>query len=125
MAKRYLEDPETWESQLSDAERLLKVLQTEKIGARIGALERTARQLESSEDTEAAWRRLLTLCMQTLEPSLRDQPRQNLDLALGLIHAWRLSGTTLSPRLALEWASVRSFFPSQRTLSSFLHPSYL
>jgi len=125
LAQRYVADPDGWDARVSDAERLISVLQTATTGVQCGTLERMARRMESEEDVEAAWRQSLLFCMHALGSSFREQPRVASELALGLLHAWRLAGTTLSPRLALEWARVRPFYPSERTLSSFLSSSYL
>jgi hypothetical protein len=109
----------------AEAKALLKTLQNDPLGMQCAALEKLAHQLEAQDDPESAWRSFLMLLMEEWSGHHEAQPNEALRLGIGLTHAWQLAGTSLSPRLALEWSAVRPYLISERSLPSFLNPSYL
>ncbi|MFA6429614.1 MAG: AAA family ATPase [Patescibacteria group bacterium] len=124
VALRYTEDADAWRAQRASAAQTMQMLAHRPLGVACGALERTARCCDAEEDPESAWRAWLSMSMQELGPLFVTDPRKATDIALGLVHAWTLAGTTLSPRLGLEWALSRSSLSSS-IFPSVLYPSYL
>jgi hypothetical protein len=123
-AKRFLDQTEELEREWQQVQATLQMLRCAPLGRCCGELERVSHELESAEDTESAWRQWLGLGMQGLAQMFREEPKKAAELGQGLLHAWKLAGTTLSPRLALEWALARPYL-TNRKISSFLYPSYL
>ncbi len=105
----WLHHQEERRAQRREAEELVATLVGAPLGVQCAALERLATRLEAHEDAESAWRQQLSEMMRACEHVLRDQPREGARLALGLAHAWQLAGSSLSPRLALEWAATRTY----------------
>jgi len=123
-ARRFIEQADELEHAWQQVQTTLEILRTAPLGRVSGELERVSRHLETAEDSEAAWREWLSLAMQDLGRVFRTAPDRAVPLGLGLVHAWKLAGTTLSPRLALEWAHARPYLTS-RSIPFFLYPSYL
>lgn len=88
---------------------LLRILLTPPIGKACEALERLTKAMENSADPEQAWREKLERVMQGLRPYLFQDPKNALRIGLGLADAWRLAGSAVSPRLALEAAALKPY----------------
>lgn len=125
VALRLLEDPSSWQAEGAQSRELLQTLVQSPLGVQVAELERVAQSMEAQEDTEAAWRSLLQRLMQDAAGLLATQPTEGSRLAHGIIHAWRLAGSSLSPRLAFEWAAVRPSLEPSFTIPSSLTISYL
>lgn len=124
VARRWMEDRETMRIQSIEAQKIWQALQVGPVGQRLQAIERFARSVESAEDTEAAWRQALTQIMQVASRPT-DDPAQSLRVGMGLMHAWQLAGSSLSPKLALEWAAVLPYIREDHSTFMFLTSSYL
>ncbi len=124
LALRWLEEGSEWRSSFLAGSRLLQTLQTSPVGVQCAALERIAKSCESTEDAEAAWRVQLGLFMRAWSVACPEDPAAATRVGLGLLHAWRLAGTSLSPRLGLEWSAVQPY-SMEDAVPTFLQTSYL
>lgn len=124
LAKRLLQGRKEWEGERARAKRFVEVLVQAPLGKKLAAIEEISQLIERSDEVERGWRTFLQLCMQAEALLFIDHPKQSAHVAAGLIHAWRLVGSSLSPRFALEWCTVRPTL-SSRSLPSFLHTTVL
>jgi len=108
-----------------DPRSLLETLRSAPLGLQCQALEKIAKEMESSEDASDAWRELLQSLMRHSSSLLLENGAIGARIGFGLIHAWHLTQTTLSPRLALEWQAVQPYIIDDSSIPSFLKPSYL
>jgi len=121
----YLAHPNEWTERKKSAEKILATLQNASLGMQCQTLEQLSQSIEANEDTGAAWQNELSLLMRTCETLFIEDPKNAARIGRGLIHAWHLSHTNLSPRLALEWAAVASSLNENISVPSFLQPTYL
>lgn len=103
---------------------LMETLVSSPMGVQCQALEKRSQQLEATDDASDAWREELQGLMADCRSLFSSDPRCALRVGHGLIHAWYLTSTNLSPRLALEWAAASSYLISE-SIPSFLLPRYL
>lgn len=120
-----LDDPSAAKDEEAEISALLRAFHQDRIGVQSAALERAAKFCESAEDAEAMWRRILTRLMAEMETLFAEDPKKAMRVASGLIHAWFLAGTSLSPRLGLEWNALKPYIRDNHSVFSFLNPSYL
>ncbi|MDO8584295.1 MAG: AAA family ATPase [bacterium] len=123
IAFHLLEDAGAWQEQTTAAQTLIRAFSS-PTGFLCQTLEQTAQTLDAQEDTPEAWRAFLQTSMRTFAASATDQPEHFLRFGHGLIHAWHLTRTTLTPRLALEWAAVSPYHKEEST-PAFLQIPYL
>ncbi|MDP3793852.1 MAG: AAA family ATPase [Candidatus Uhrbacteria bacterium] len=95
------------------------------LGVSCAALEKLSQSCEAQEESEQAWREALQSLMRLCMELFATNPQKAISLGQGLTHAWQLIGTSLSPRLALEWAAVPSSIKKNISLPSFLDCPYL
>ncbi len=76
----------------------------EPLGKKFAVIEKIAQAVEAQDDVETAWREALERLMRALDARFVSEPVISSQLGKGLSHAWRLVGTAISPRLALEYA---------------------
>lgn len=107
-----------------DIQGFLHSLYTEPVGKQLAMIESFAKYAESQEIPERAWRTQLEQAMEVNRELFSKDPKRSIEVAEGLIHAWKLVGSSLSPRFALEWCGVRHFIPPT-SLPSFLEIHYL
>jgi DNA polymerase III delta prime subunit len=107
------------------AMRLLAVLLKEPLGKQVAELEAIAKMFEADDDTETVWRDFLTELMHGLDTLYLSDPMFAKRIGQGLCLAWKLSGTSLSPRLGLEWAAVQPYLRGERSYPSFLKTSFV
>lgn len=124
LALRWLEEGSTWRSSFQASGRLLQTLQTDPVGVQCAALERIAKSCESTEDVEASWREQLGLFMRAWSGTCSSDPSSAVRVGQGLVQAWRLAGTSLSPRLGLEWSAVQPYSMGD-SVPTFLQTPYL
>lgn len=117
------EGADVWEEERHRAASAVKNFLA-PIGVQCQAYEQLAAFVETNEDTGGAWRSMLSAMMQESINLARQNPKMFLRAGNGLIHAWHLSQTTLSPRLALEWAAVSPYL-NEESIPSFLRHFYL
>ena len=110
---------------LPDQSALFNVLITKSLGLQCAILEPLNKLMENENDPEQKWRDVLHSLMQNCRQAMIEQPETAHALGRGLIHAWHLNGSSLSPRLALEWAAIPSSIKSNLSLPSFLESSFL
>jgi DNA polymerase-3 subunit delta' len=108
-AERLLADRAAWQAMEADTAHLLETLHREPIGRQCGALERLAQACEKTDDAETAWRAHLLEMMGRMDRYFAEDPVRALQVGRGLVLAWQLAGTTLSPRLGLEWSAVAPY----------------
>jgi uncharacterized protein (DUF1778 family) len=121
LAKRILEGRKDFELERTRATKFVETLQTASLGARLAAIEEITQSIERSDEPERRWREFLQLCMQAAGERFAMTPVESARVSAGLIHAWKMVGSSLSPRFALEWSGVQSTL-SHRSLPSFLQP---
>lgn len=124
-AKRFLEDPESFLSRERQAAALFDAMTKRSAGHALAALESASKSIESEEDVEAAWRSHLGQWMELCTARFADDPAGAARFANGLIYAWRLAGSAVSPRLALEWTALSPYLVEQQTIDAFYRPRYL
>ena len=125
MIKRFVAEDAEWTEREKWARESWKALMEGPIGKSSGMLEQMTQVIEKKDDVEAEWRAILRLMMRECQYSFSERPHESTRLAHGLFHAWRLVGSSLSPRLALEWSAVQPYLIEEPFIPSFLHPSYL
>lgn len=125
IAKKLLENPSLWKERRESARALVQTLCRATVGVQCAALEKAAQSLEGGDDAESAWRGFLSLLMQECGEQFSSSPGDAARVGRGLIHAWYLAGSSLSPRLALEWTAVQPYLSSNTYLPSSLISSYL
>lgn len=125
MIKRFVAEDAEWTEREKWARESWKALVEGPIGRSSGVLEQMTQIIEKKEDVEAEWRAILRLMMGECRRTFYERPRESARLAHGLFHAWRLVGSSLSPRLALEWSAVQPYLIEEPFIPSFLQPSYL
>lgn len=76
------------------------------LGKQLAAIEKLTQIVESQDDVETAWREALERVMQVLDTGFEQNPEAALRLGRGLAKAWQLVGSSVSPRLALEYALI-------------------
>ncbi|MSR85066.1 hypothetical protein EXS71_01325 [Candidatus Uhrbacteria bacterium] len=108
-----------------DQSQLFETLMHEPVGVQCAALEELNKKVEAEDDAEQKWRHVLQSLMQNCAMTLVDHPTEALRFGHGLIHAWHMNGSSLSPRLALEWAAIPLSIKSSLSLPSFLESSFL
>ena len=112
------------ENDKKEIQRLLQSLQFDPVGKQLAMIESFSKYAESQESPERAWCLQLEQAMELCRASFTQDPKQSIQVAEGLIHAWKLVWSSLSPRFALEWSGVRhSISPS--STPSFLDIPYL
>jgi replication-associated recombination protein RarA len=120
-AHRWLSDGDEWRARVQQAERLLQTLTTSPAGQQCAALEQITKACESTDDTESAWRDALSLLMQSWIKDHPDaSPEAMIRVGEGLVQAWRLVGSSLSPRLGMEWRAVQPFLTRETEVPRFL-----
>ena len=110
---------------IPNPKRLLEVLRSAPLGLQCQLLDQIAKEMESSEDPSDAWREFLQALMRESSSLFSEDGATGARIGFGLIHAWHLTQTTLSPRLALEWQALQPYISDDLTIPSFLKPSYL
>lgn len=125
IALRIAQDPEAWQARLSGIHALLSTLARDNLGSQVAALERLAKACDSTSDPEGEWRMTLALLMQASADLLARDPQAGMRIGEGLARAWRFVGTSLSPRLALEWSAVQPYLKGDIPAPSILTSSYL
>jgi hypothetical protein len=121
LAKQLLEARKEFELQRERAKKFVETLMSASLGARLAFIEEITQSIERGDAPEKEWRQFLQLCMQAQCLLLCQNPEAASRVGAGLIHAWRLIGSSLSPRFALEWSGVQATL-NPRSLPSFLHP---
>lgn len=121
LAKYLLGARKEFEIERQRAKKFVETLMIAPLGVRLAQIEEMTQLIERSEEPEKRWRQFLQLCMQAHGALLETDPRAASRVGAGLIHAWRMVGSSLSPRFALEWSGVQATLNS-RSLPSFLHP---
>ncbi len=119
IAKQILENLSTWEEQKKRVQTTLHTLLNQPLGVQCQTLEQVHQRMEGETDSGEAWRNELTALMNEIRQTFKENPKETIRLGQGLIHAWHLSRTTLSPRLALEWAAVKPYLIKE-SIPSFL-----
>jgi hypothetical protein len=123
LAKRLVEDPESWQRVETQARNLLTVLHDGPDGKALGELERLGKIMSGSADPARSWRELLSACERLLPELASQDPVAFARIGRGLVLARRFAGGSLSPHLGLEWSVVEPYYDGD--IPSFLHPSYL
>ncbi|MBM3204962.1 hypothetical protein FJZ48_03220 [Candidatus Uhrbacteria bacterium] len=88
---------------------LLNTLATAPVGVQCQTLEKLAQTCEAEDDPVEAWQDTLTQLMHECRAQMLHDPCSMLHVGYGLIHAWHLTHSSLSPRLALEWSAVSPY----------------
>ncbi len=112
----------------NETENLSSVFRTlteSPLGVQCAALEKLSQSCEAQEESEQAWREALQSLMRLCTELFATNPKKAVSLGQGLTHAWQLVGSSLSPRLALEWSAIPSSIKKNISLPSFLDCSYL
>lgn len=118
---RYMERREDYLGLYAEAEALLNVLATQKEGVQCAELETFARRREQSDDAVFAWREALIILGRLWSGLAERDPAAAVRVGKGLVQAHRLIGTSLSPRLGLEWSAVSPYLIEQeRPIARFL-----
>ncbi len=125
MIKRCIADDAAWTEREKLVREIWKTLLEGPVGKSCGVLEQLTQRIEKMDDAEAEWRTVLHLIMRECSRTFEDRPRESTQMAHGLFHAWRLVGSSLSPRLALEWSAIQPYLREEPFIPSFLHPAYL
>lgn len=125
MIKRFVAEDAQWSEREKWARESWNALIEGPVGKSSGTLEQMTQSIEKKDDVEGEWRAILRLMMRECQRTFQDRPRESACLAHGLFHAWRLVGSSLSPRLALEWSAVQPYLIEEPFIPSFLQPSYL
>ena len=89
-----------------DWQKTLDVLLAPPLGKQLAAIESLTKIIESQSDAETAWHEALDHLMRGLDARFADQPAESTRLAQGLSRAWKLVGSAISPRLAIEYALI-------------------
>lgn len=125
MVKRFIAEDAVWMEREKIAQDTWHHLLESPLGKKYEVLEQLAQRIEKTEDAEAEWHTMLQLMMRLCSRTFSERPRESAQLAHGLFHAWRLVGSSLSPRLALEWSAIPPYLREEPFIPSFLQPSYL
>lgn len=121
LAKQLLEARKEFALQRERAQKFVEALIQTSLGTRLALIEEIAQSIERSDEPEREWRAFLQLSMQAMQTWYIRDPVRASRVGAGLIHAWKLVGSSLSPRFALEWSGVTSTL-SPHSVPSFLHP---
>lgn len=100
-------------------EQLLDAMRSGPSGRALQAIEFFTKNVEASEDASGEWRRALERLMRALEPQFLSDPEAAIRISTGLIRAWYFSERAVSPRLALELASILPYAGGELPASSF------
>lgn len=121
LAKYLLESRREFEIERQRAKKFVEGMMSASLGARLALIEEVSQSIDHGDEPERCWRQFLQLCMQTQLTLLETNPQMASRVGAGLIHAWKMVGSSLSPRFALEWCGVQSNL-NPRSFPSFLHP---
>ena len=125
MIKRFLADDQSWIERENLVRETWKIVLEGSVGKSCGMLEQLSQRIEKMDDADVEWRTVLRIMMRECSRTFSERPQESARMAHGLFHAWRLVGSSLSPRLALEWSAIQPYLREEPFIPSFLHPSYL
>lgn len=118
------EHPEAWQKKIGILRTLLEVMLHGKTGEALLSIETLAKTCDSQENSNEAWRESLRILMAEWA-HLHEKTEAHAKLGEGLARAWKMVGSSLSPRLALEWTLTEPYLIDKRFIPSFLNPTYL
>ncbi len=120
LAKMILEGRKDWELKRQEAQKFVEILCNAPLGKQLAAIDEITQAIERGDRPDVDWRAFLQRCMEAQRGMLSSHPAAAVRVGNGLIHAWKMGGSSLSPRFALEWCLVRPTL-DPRLLPSFLH----
>lgn len=89
-----------------DWQKTIDILLAPPLGKQLAVIENLTKIIESQSDAETAWHEALDHLMRGLDARFADQPIESTRLAQGFSRAWKLVGSAISPRLAIEYALI-------------------
>lgn len=125
IVKRCIRQDDVWTERERSVREAWQYLVSGTQGKVCEVLEHMAQRIDKQDDPEAEWHAVLLLLMQECRHEFAERPAEASRIAHGLFHAWKLVGSSLSPRLALEWSGIQTYLIEEPFIPSFLKPEYL
>jgi len=110
-----------WDQEI-DWVKTLDALLSPPIGKQLAVIEYLTKTIESQQDPESAWHVGLDRLMCGLHAHFGVHPFVAAQLGHGLVHAWKLVGGAISPRLAIEYALIPDHAKQGRMIPRILYP---
>jgi len=124
LALTIAEQPKVWQEKMEKVRKLLTTMLHGQTGEALLLIENLARACDSEENSNEAWREILRILMAEWT-CLQEKTVAYAKVGEGLARAWKMVGSSLSPRLALEWTLAEPYLIDKSFIPSFLKPKYL
>ena len=122
-AQRFLEDRQGSLRWLNLADEWLESMQRDRLGQQLAVIDRIAKTCEAQGDATQGWTLFLQATMTVLRGSFATMPEEAWRWSQALLLGWSLAGTSVSPRVGLEWACVSPY--TEGEMPSLLIPSFV
>ncbi len=122
-AVRFLEDRQGSLRWLNLADEWLQSMQRDRLGQQLAVIDRIAKTCEAQGDTAKSWGLFLSAAMTVMRGSFASTPEVAWRWSQALLLGWSLAGTSVSPRVGLEWACVSPY--TEGEMPSLLIPSFV
>lgn len=107
------EENEQTKQEQGFAKELIQGFQSEKIGETLAIIDRIAKICEANPDKQKIWQIILTQGMKQVFIDSTISTLQQDKIGQAFIRAWNLLGTSLSPRVGLEYELVKREFTGE------------